>query len=134
MVVQGEGSGWVSQKMAHMRLVHIGEMFDQDLCTGLERARKHCVSASSQTSAGIAEEIYGRRGNPFAVLLGEFSHWVRFYGKGQEGLGHEKGDRITILVNIVLKQTSGVKGHFGTDYGGHGPFQFYGHKKPLLLI
>jgi hypothetical protein len=103
-------------------------MLDQDLCTGLEGAREHCVAASSQTSAGIAEEIYGRRGNPFAVLLSQFGHWVRFYGKGQEGLGHEKGDRITILVNIVLKETSGVKGHFGTVYSANTRFQFYGHK------
>ena len=111
-----------------MRLVHIGKMLDQDLCTGLEGAREHRVAVRGKTSAGIAEEIYGRRGNPLAVLLSEFSHWVGFYGKGQEGLGHEKGDRITILVNVVLKQASRVKGHFGTVYSANTRFQFYGHK------
>ena len=128
MVVQGDRSRCVAQKMAHMRFVHIGEMLDQDLCTGLERAREHCVSASSQTSAGIAEEIHGRRRNPFLVLLGKFGYWIGFYGKGQEGLSHEKGNRISILVNIVLKQTSGVKGHFGTVCSANTGFQFYSHK------
>jgi len=78
VIVQGQGSGWVPQKMAHMRLVHIGEMLHQNFGSGLEWARKNRVSVCGQTSTGIAEEIHARSTDAFTVLLGEFGYRIGF--------------------------------------------------------